>query len=130
MVSFAYTILYVSDVLRTVTFYETVFGLQRKFIAPDNAYAEMITGSTTLSFAVNELAASNLPNGFDPPRTDNKPQAVEIGFATDAVEEAVSKALAAGGTLEAPATTKPWGQVVAYVRDPDGHLVEICTPLG
>jgi YD repeat-containing protein len=26
--------------------------------------------------------------------------------------------------------TKPWGQVVAYVRDKDGFLIEICTPMG
>ena len=35
----------------------------------------------------------------------------------------------AGGTvLEAP-KSKPWGQVVAYVRDIDGFLVEVCTPM-
>jgi lactoylglutathione lyase len=27
-------------------------------------------------------------------------------------------------------TKKPWGQTVAYVRDLDGHLVELCTPMG
>jgi catechol 2,3-dioxygenase-like lactoylglutathione lyase family enzyme len=25
-------------------------------------------------------------------------------------------------------TTKPWGQVVAFVRDKDGIVVELCTP--
>jgi hypothetical protein len=25
---------------------------------------------------------------------------------------------------------KPWGQVVSYVRCPDGTLVEICSPVG
>ncbi|MFQ3593593.1 MAG: VOC family protein, partial [Gemmataceae bacterium] len=25
---------------------------------------------------------------------------------------------------------KPWGQVVSYVRCPDGILVELCTPIG
>lgn len=25
---------------------------------------------------------------------------------------------------------KPHGQTVAYVRDPDGFLIEICTPMG
>jgi hypothetical protein len=24
---------------------------------------------------------------------------------------------------------KPWGQVVAYVRDLDGFLIEVCSPM-
>ena len=32
-------------------------------------------------------------------------------------------------SLAAP-KTKPWGQTVAYVRCPDGTLVELCTPIG
>ncbi|POA14248.1 glyoxalase, partial [Pseudomonas sp. FW300-N1A1] len=31
--------------------------------------------------------------------------------------------------LSAP-VTKPWGQVVSYVRCPDGTLVELCSPIG
>jgi lactoylglutathione lyase len=30
--------------------------------------------------------------------------------------------------LAAP-STKPWGQVVSYVRAPDGCLIELCTPI-
>jgi uncharacterized glyoxalase superfamily protein PhnB len=26
--------------------------------------------------------------------------------------------------------TKPWGQIVAYVEDDFGTIVEICTPMG
>jgi len=33
----------------------------------------------------------------------------------------------AGATLLSPPATKPWGQTVAYVRCPDGTLVELCT---
>jgi lactoylglutathione lyase len=29
--------------------------------------------------------------------------------------------------MEADPKKKPWGQTVAYVRDLDGFLVEICT---
>jgi hypothetical protein len=29
-----------------------------------------------------------------------------------------------------PPTVKPWGQTVSYVRDLDGFLVEICSPMG
>ncbi|MES1265849.1 MAG: VOC family protein, partial [Variovorax sp.] len=35
----------------------------------------------------------------------------------------------AGARLLKPATEKPWGQTVAYLRCPDGTLVEVCTPM-
>lgn len=130
MSTFAYTILYVKDVLRTVEFYENAFGCTRKFIAPENVYAELVTGSTTLSFASWELAASNLKDGFTKSDLKEKPFGIEIGFATNDVEAVLTKSIAAGGTLVEAAKTKPWGQVVAYVRDPDGFLIEVCTPMG
>jgi len=29
-----------------------------------------------------------------------------------------------------PPVAKPWGQVVSYVRDVNGFLVELCTAVG
>ena len=130
MVKFAYTILYVQDVERSLSFYEKAFDLERKFISPDNQYGELQTGSTTLSFASVELAKSNLPGGFTESRAGAKPFAVEIAFATDDVPAQLNKAVAAGATELAAPKQKPWGQTVAYLADPDGFLVEICTPMG
>jgi lactoylglutathione lyase len=129
MIKFAYTILYVRDVARSVAFYENTFGFERKFISPDNDYAELITGATTLSFASLDLAKSNLPEGFTETDPTKPAPAIEIGFVTDDVQKTVNAALQAGATLAAESKTKPWGQVVAYVRDLDGFLVEICTEM-
>jgi lactoylglutathione lyase len=129
MIKFAYTILYVQDVVKSIAFYESAFGFKRKFIAPDNSYGELSTGETTLSFANTILAKSNLKNGFIESNLNNKPFAIEIGFTTDNVEATLNAAVNAGAiTIENP-KTKPWGQVVAYVRDPDGFLIEICTAM-
>jgi hypothetical protein len=38
--------------------------------------------------------------------------------------------VAAGALPAAEPVRKPWGQTVAYVRDLDGFLVELCTPMG
>jgi hypothetical protein len=39
------------------------------------------------------------------------------------------QAIAAGALeLKAP-LKKPWGQIISYVRCPDGALVELCTPV-
>jgi uncharacterized glyoxalase superfamily protein PhnB len=129
MIKFAYTILYVNDVLKTISFYENAFGFKVKFVTPDNTYGEVITGDTTLSFASNALALSNIKDGFIESKPDEKPFGIEIGFTTEDVEKTIATAVNAGAQLVAEAKTKPWGQVVAYVRDLDGFLIEICTPV-
>jgi catechol 2,3-dioxygenase-like lactoylglutathione lyase family enzyme len=128
MIKFGYTILYVKDVERSIAFYEKAFGLKRKFMAGD-AYGELDTGATTLSFASIPTAQSNLKSEIQISNLKGKPFGIEIGFTTDDVEGTYQKAVAAGATEEAKASYKPHGQTVAYVRDPDGFLVEICTPM-
>jgi lactoylglutathione lyase len=123
-----YTILYVKDVPRSVAFYEDAFGLGRRFVHEAGMYAEMDTGSTTLSFAANGLAKSNLPCGFQENSLSRPPAGFEVAFVTDDVQAAYDRALSAGATAVSPPTTKPWGQIVAFVRDKDGIVVELCTP--
>jgi len=55
---------------------------------------------------------------------------VEIAFVTEDVEKAYKKAVKAGAMEVEKAQQKPWGQTVAYVRDIDGFLIELCTPVG
>ena len=129
MIKFAYTILYVRDVEKSIGFYEKAFGFERKFVTPEKDYGELLVGETTLSFASLSLAHSNLRKGFIESDLRNKPFGIEIGFTTDKVEETVHSAVQAGGVILELPKTKPWGQVVAYLRDPDGFLIEICTPM-
>ncbi|WP_028978208.1 VOC family protein [Sporocytophaga myxococcoides] len=129
MIKFGYTILYVQDVNKSIEFYEKAFGFQRTFIAPDGDYGELTTGNTKLSFASVKLAKNNLKNGFIESDLNSKPFGIEIGFVTEAVGETTEIAVAAGAVLVEKPKTKPWGQVVSYVRDPDGFLIEICSPM-
>jgi lactoylglutathione lyase len=130
MAKFSYTILYVQNVTTSIEFYEKAFAFKRKFIAPDNSYGELDTGNTTLSFANVDLAESNLKEGFIQSSKKNKPFAFEIGITTDDVEKLYDHAIKSGAVPEMPAKYKPQGQTVAYVKDPDGFLIEICTPIG
>jgi uncharacterized glyoxalase superfamily protein PhnB len=129
MIKFNYTILYVNDVVKSLTFYENAFGFKTKFIAPGNEYGELKTGSTILSFADVKLAKTNLSEGFIESSTANKPFGIEIGFTTDNVEQVVKDAIKAGAIAVEKVKIKPWGQKVAYVKDIDGFLIEICTPM-
>jgi uncharacterized glyoxalase superfamily protein PhnB len=129
MVKFGYSILYVSDVSRAIGFYERAFGFNRKFITPENDYAELDTGQTTLAFVLKDLAHSNLRNGFLESDLSNKPFAMELGLVTDHVAETVERARQEGAIVLEEPIQKPWGQTVAYLRDPEGFLIEICTPI-
>lgn len=130
MIKYGYTILYVQDVTKTLAFYENAFGFSQKFITPEKDYAEMTTGETTLAFASLTLGESNIKNGFISSSSASKPFGIEIVLVTDAVQETVDNAVKAGASAEANPVEKPWGQTVGYVRDINGFLIEICTPIG
>ena len=130
MIKFGYTIFYVKDVTKSIEFYEQAFGFARKFITPEADYGEMLTGETTISFASTDFANSNLEGGFIQSDLNDQPFGIEIGLLTDDVGAAVTNAVAAGAKLISEPAQKPWGQTVAYVRDINGFLVEICTPMG
>lgn len=129
MIKFGYTILYVDNVEEAITFYEKAFGFERIFITPDNQYGELKTGETTLSFASTSLAAENLKDGVVKSSLSNKPFAMEIALVTDDVLATLNKAIEYGAILESNSKEMPHGQTVAYVRDPNGFLIEICTPV-
>jgi catechol 2,3-dioxygenase-like lactoylglutathione lyase family enzyme len=125
-----YTIIYVPHVAESLTFFESAFGLSRRFMHESGDYGELETGETTLAFASLELGHVNFPAGFVAASESSKPLGVEIALVTLSVVEAHAKALAVGATELKEPETKPWGQVVSYVRCPDGTLVEICSPVG
>lgn len=126
---YAYTILYVEDVTATIKFYEKAFGFSKKFITPESDYGELISGETTIAFASIELGKSNFEKGFEPIKRSKKPFGVELAFTTENIEEDFEKAIHAGATEFEPLSEKPWGQKVGYLRDNNGFLIEICTPI-
>ena len=126
---FGYTIIYVPDVPASLAFFVQAFGLQQRFLHESGTNGELETGSTALAFAAHELAGMNFSGGHVAADTSPTPLGIEIGLVTPDVSTAHAKALAAGATELAAPSTKPWGQVVSYVRCPDGTLVELCSPM-
>ncbi len=127
---FGYTIIYVPDVSSSLAFFEEAFGFARRFVDESGDYGELNTGETVLAFAAHELGELNLPDGYVKASSSQKPLGVEIAFVTNSVAEAHVAAVAAGATEVKSPETKPWGQVVSYVRCPDGTLVELGSPVG
>ena len=125
-----YTILYVPDVAASLAFFEGAFGLKRRFLHESGTYGELETGETTLAFADHGLADGNFPGGHVRADTSAVPLGMEIALVTDDVAAAHQQAVAHGARALAAPAAKPWGQVVSYVRAPDGCLIELCTPIG
>ena len=132
---FGYTILYVEDVRKTLAFYEKAFGFGTRFVVDTNDYGELdIHGDTTLAFANERFVEKSI--GSDTFRVNRKedPNAagVEISFVIEKDEDIhrlFRTAVEAGAQIVTGPNLKPWGQRVGYVRDCNGFLVEICTPV-
>jgi len=126
-----YTLLYVTDVKRSVEFWERAFGLERKFIDDGGQYGELQTGGDAhLGFVAQKYIRDTLPGGIRAPQNDEAPPAFEVALITPDPAVAFERAVKAGAHKVMAPTKKPWGQTVAYVRDCDGNLVELCTPMG
>jgi lactoylglutathione lyase len=127
---FGYTIAYVPDVAASLSFFESAFGLQRKFLHESGLYGELNTGNTTLAFAGHALGEMHFPAGFVRASQSSTPLGMELALVADDVRLAHAHALACGAQELAAPEEKPWGQTVSYVRCPDGLLVELCSPMG
>jgi len=123
---FGYTILYVEDVRGAAAFHEAAFGQIIKFVHESGDFAELDTGGTALAFCSFDLLRRM---GKSPRRPDAHEPSFEIAFTTDDVAGAFDRAISYGATPMMPPQDMPWGQTVAYVSDPNGFLVEICTPM-
>jgi lactoylglutathione lyase len=95
-----YAILYVDDVEASMTAWEAAFGLPRRFLHVTRAMF------------------------------DGGPARFEVGLVTDDVPAAWERALSHGMIAVVPPDEKPWGQTVAWVRDAQGFLIELATPMG
>lgn len=124
-----YAILYVESVADTVAFYERAFGLERGTVTPTNEYGELKTGDTKLAFAAQSFVKTVTGVPFEEAGPAKAAPPVELGLVTNEVEAAFAKAVAAGAVAVKEPEKKPWGQLVGYVRDNNGFLVEICSPL-
>lgn len=129
MVKFGYTINYVRDVDIALSFFEKSFEMKRRFITGENDYGELDTGETVLAFASHELGLSNFSGGYISSTDSEKPLGIEIALITDDVSGIHQRAIQYGAVELKSPETKPWGQVVSYVRCPSGILIELCTPI-
>lgn len=123
---FRYTILYVADVAASLGFYQQAFGFTVKMLHESGDYGELQTGDTLLAFSSLNLMREL---GKDPGSADPQRPIFELAIEAEDVQAAVEQALVAGAKLVKQPSLMPWGQTIAYVSDPNGFLLEICSPV-
>jgi uncharacterized glyoxalase superfamily protein PhnB len=125
-----YLILYVDSVPEVMDFYEQAFGLTRRFLHESEDYGEMETGATTLSFTSHALGSEAVPIAYRKTSPSEQPPGFELSLVSDDVDALWSRAIESGAEGLSEPHDEPWGQRVAYVRDCEGNLVGIVSPMG
>lgn len=120
-----YIILYVENYEECLQFYKDILQLPIK--AEHGTYIEFDTGATILAMNSREdvrgLTGLSIPNGT------SESSNFEMGFVVEDVNETISRFREQGVKVLVEPITKPWGQTIAYVSDPDGNYIEICSSL-
>ena len=111
-----FPILSTRDLPALVAFYEQALGAEVTFRFPGEH------GDVYVSLAIGP---ASLGIGHDPDTTDAVASGdrAALWVYVDDVDATFASALDAGAAAERAPTDMPWGERVAQVRDPAGHLV-------
>lgn len=123
--SLDYIVLIVEDLDRALGFYCDTLGIALRHRA--ERFAQLETGTTRLGLFTREAMAKTLDQAITAP--GERAPAFELGFKVDDVDAAWEELSAAGAPPVSPPHDQPWGQRTAYVRDPDGNLIELVQQL-
>lgn len=122
------TALYVDDLGRAAQFYEQVLGL--KVLSQDARFRAYDVGGISVLLLFQRgatLETVHLPGGTIPPHDGHGP--IHMAFAIGAGDLAAwEQRLTEYGISIEGRTRWPRGGHSVYVRDPDGHLLELVTP--
>jgi len=111
------------DVTRLVGFYERLTGVTTHWSTPD--FAEVPTDGGTLAIGSVATVALFAPGSA---RAAANSSAI-VEFLVGDVDAAYEQVRQVTDDIVAPPTTMPWGNRSLLLRDPDGNLVNLFTPV-
>lgn len=125
-----YVRLLVADFDACFRFYRDVMGWQPTWGQEGEGYADFATGSdTTLALFAREAMAEAVGT-FDLPAEVAAQDRVALIVGADDLDASVDQIRERGGEIFAGPTDRPdWGIRVAFLRDPDGNLIEVNAPM-
>lgn len=110
--------LLVNNLAVSQDFYNHKLGLTIK--STDTGFVEFQLGETPLAIFERNHAVAMFPDKFM-----LQPGGAVIALRVDNIESSCMKLKRKGiNIFEGPKTTS-WGQTVAYLHDPDGHIIEL-----
>lgn len=115
-------IFYVSDQYRSCGFYENVLGMAPVLDVPGMTEFELMQGVKLGLMPEGGIANIITPALPHPNKASGIPRCELYLFVED-VETAYKNALASGAMAISPVLDRDWGDRVAYVADPDGHVI-------
>ncbi|KAL3530728.1 hypothetical protein ACH5RR_010050 [Cinchona calisaya] len=124
--SFAYTVLYVKDVAKSVAFYANAFGISVRRLDESHRWGELESGETTIAFTpIHQRETDDLTGKVQTPNPSRERQPIEICFDYPDVDAAYKRAIENEAMAVSEPEDKEWGQKVGYVRDIDGIVVRM-----
>ena len=117
-----YIVLVVADLDVALQFYVGTLGLALDHRS--GPYAQLATGATRLALYERGAMASTLGVAHLNPPAPDAP-GFELGFKVPDCDAAFAELVERGAHAVIAPTDRDWGQRTAYLRDPDGHLVEL-----
>ena len=117
-----FPILYVDDVAAAAERYVSTLGFEQLYRFPPDGDPDFVF----LRLDPQGIALSSragYPERFNPGRD------FELCIYTDDVDAAAAELRESGFEHVRPPTDEPWGERMAYFRDPDGHLLHVTAKL-
>jgi lactoylglutathione lyase len=120
-----YVVIVVQDLDRALRFYCDLLGMPLGHRS--GSFAQLATGTTRVAMYERSAMAVTLGGELEPPSP--RAPGFELGFKVEDCDAVYDELVSSGATPAVPPTDRAWGQRTAYVRDPDGHLVELAQDL-
>ncbi|KAI4383844.1 hypothetical protein MLD38_009640 [Melastoma candidum] len=123
---FAYTVIYVRDVAKSVAFYSKAFGYSVRRLDESHRWGELDSGQTTIAFTpMHQCETEGRSGVVHTPGSGQGRLPIEVCLAFKDVDAAYKRAVENGAVAVSNPEEKEWGQKVGYVRDIDGIIVRM-----
>ena len=122
---YTYTRLHVKDCRACYHFYHDILGLEATFSSEIDTYVELTDGKVKLTLLnqdkIKEYMGTKIDFAFD-----EKSDRIALSFQVEDVEQACKylreKEVEIVGP---PLDVRDWGIKIAFIRDPEGNLIEL-----